>query len=96
MCKSWLASAILVTTIRTSMSEWLQIAVHPLMCDVPVVVTKVSSRDLRLSFCHIDAEKFWEEHDLLDPKLGNPPAMEGGNDPSKFLPVVLCGDGAQA
>ena len=64
--------------------------------DVPVVVTKVSSRDLRLSFCHIGAEKFWEEHDLLDPKLGNPPAMEGGNDPSKFLPVVLCGDGAQA
>ena len=64
--------------------------------DAPVVVTKVSSRDLRLSFCHIGAEKFWEEHDLLDPKLGNPPAMEGGNVPSKFLPVVLCGDGAQA
>ena len=63
--------------------------------DVPVVVTKVSSRDLRLSFCHIGVEKSWEEHDLLDPKLGNP-AMEGGNDPSKFHPVVLCGDGAQA
>ena len=27
--------------------------------DVPVVVTKVSSRDLRLSFCHIGVEKFW-------------------------------------
>ena len=64
--------------------------------DIPVVVTKVSSRELRLSFCHIGVEKFWEEHDLLDPKLGNPPAMEGGNDPSEFLPVVLCGDEAQA
>ena len=61
----------------------------------PVVVTKVSSRYLRLSSCHISVEQFWEEHDLLDPKLGKAAAMEGGNDPSKFLPLVLLGDGAQ-
>ena len=58
----------------------------------PAVATKVSSRYLRLSSCR---GQFWEERDLLDPKLGKAAAMEGGNDPSKFLPLVLSGDGAQ-
>ena len=40
-------------------------------------------------------EQFWEERDLLEPKLRKAAAMEGGNDLSKFLPLALPGDGAQ-
>jgi len=38
-------------------------------------------------------EQFWEEHDLLDPKLENNPVMDDGNDPANFLPMLLHGDG---
>ena len=38
-------------------------------------------------------EQFWEEHDLLDPKLENNPVMDDGNDPANFLPLLLHGDG---
>ena len=31
--------------------------------------------------------QFWEEHDLLDPKLENNPVMDDGNDPANFLYV---------
>ena len=37
-------------------------------------------------------EQFWEEHDLLDPKLENNPVMDDGNDPANFLPMLLHGD----
>ena len=58
-------------------------------------LAKLGSRCVRLSSCHISVEQFWEEYDLLNPKLGKAAAMEGGNEPSKFLPLVLPGDGAQ-
>jgi len=58
-------------------------------------LAKLRSRCLRLSSCHIRVEQFWEERDLLDPKLRKAAAMEGGNDPSEFLPLALPGDGAQ-
>ena len=58
-------------------------------------LAKLRSRCVRLSSCHISEELFWEERDLLDPKLRKAAAMEGGNDLSKFLPLALPGDGAQ-